>query len=72
MLSLHKYEQENSDPDTNDPFNDSLNALVFEMNNMITGTAIGQGLVTSICSNFPTNAGDKMKGKIMFTPLVCT
>ena len=64
VLSLHKYELENSVPERNDPFDDSLNALVFEMENMVTNTTVGQGLVKSICSSLPiiTKGKDRMKG----------
>jgi len=56
-LALQKYNQDDSFPDNDDPFNDSLNALVFEMNQILGNTTVGYGLLNSMCmSQQPTNA----------------
>lgn len=51
ILSIEKYNQGEFDPKTAGPFEDSLNALVFEMNQMVRNTTHGQGIITAICYN---------------------
>ena len=49
MASILKYRQGDFDPVHASTFDDSLHALVFEMDQMVNNTRHGQGIIAAIC-----------------------
>ena len=68
VLAIQKYQDIEAQPEDASPFEDSLRSLVFEMNQMMSDSVIGEGLVNSICnSHYPTKVSlHGRKGQLTF------